>query len=74
MTISYDDLSNSLVVTFDEKPLDESDGRALDKYGDVQFSDGWNAGYLDARRQIMQLLDDGSECGTAAIDAIEGRQ
>ena len=72
MTIWYDDATNSLAVHFASKPIDENDGRAIDKYGNVQFSDGWNAGYRDAYAKIMGILDDGSECGTAAMDAIQG--
>jgi hypothetical protein len=38
------------------------------------FEIGYKQGLVDARKKIMAMLDDGTECGTWAVDVIEGRQ
>jgi hypothetical protein len=38
------------------------------------FEIGYKQGLVDARKRILAMLDDGTECGTWAVDVIEGRQ
>ena len=38
------------------------------------FELGYKQGLADARKKILAMLDDGTECGTWAVDVIEGRQ
>jgi hypothetical protein len=68
MTMYWDEEQRLFQVTYDDAPISETDIQAMDSYINDRIAEE----LMKYRNKLMIAFDDGSDCGTWAVDVMFG--